>query len=414
MESTWPVARDIMTPKPITLPPEAPLSHAIGLMRSHGVHELPVVKGKRLLGMINFETVARRSNLPLSTKVEHLMVLPPSVSPETSYPEIAEQLLAAGMRAAPVIGRRGEIVGIVSRTDLVRVLPDLQALARHFVEEVASPVPLSLREHEGVGKLFGHIRLLEEHPMPVVDRKGKLVGAVGLVDLGAVLWRPVVGGKRDARKGGKKAGSVFDVEVGTIMRSPALTVPRGTSVGDAARLMSAEKVSSVFVVEAGKIVGVVGQADLLGLAVGGDEPPGGSHLGDVYVQVHGLRGSGDPAILTEIDSLVAKGLRHISRHVRPQLLSLQISPHATHRTSDATVHARLNTDQGIFYATKSGWNFFAGISELMDELAEQTRRANDPDRRKRSKSLKGVPADDGPVDPALEARIRAATGENRD
>src|SRR5690242_18162103 len=109
MESSWPVARDLMTPDPITIPPEAPLSHALGTMRTKHIHEIPVLKGKRLVGMITFESIARRSNLPLSTKVEHLMVLPPVVEPDTSYPEIVEQLLAAGMRAAPVVGRRGEV-----------------------------------------------------------------------------------------------------------------------------------------------------------------------------------------------------------------------------------------------------------------------------------------------------------------
>lgn len=411
MESTWPTARELMTPKPITLTPDATLSQALGLMRTRGIHELPILKGTRLVGMITFESIARRSNLALSTKIEHLMVLPPLVSPETEFPELSEQLLAAGLRAAPVLGRRGEVIGVVSRTDMVRALTELPGLARHAVDEVASPIALQIREDEAVGKLFGHIRLLEDHPMPVVDKKGKLVGAVGVADLGRVLWRPVTGGKRDARKG----GSVFDVEVSTIMHSPALTVPKGTSVGDAARLMSAEKVSSVFVVEGGKPVGVVGQVELIGLAVGGAEPPGGSRLGDVYVQVHGLRGSGDPAILTEIDRLVARGLKHISRHVRPRLLSLHVSPHATHRSGDATVHARLQTDQGSFYATETAWNFFSGISDLMDELAEQTRRARDDARtRRRGASSRGAPPDDSPADPEVEAQIRAATGDADD
>jgi CBS domain-containing protein len=409
MDSAWPLAREMMTPEPLTLTADAPLSHALGTMRTKGIHEMPVLKGKRLLGMITFEAIARRSNLPLSTKVEHLMVLPPVVSAETPYPEIAEQLLAAGMRAAPVLGKKGEVIGVISRTDLVRALPELPALGRHLVEEVSSPIALMFKETDPVGKLFGHIRLLEEHPLPVIDKKGKLVGALGIADLGRVLWHPGNKGKRDRRN----ARSVFDVEVASIMHTPALTVLHGSSVGDAARLMSAEKVSSVFVVEEGKPVGVVGQTDLIGLAVGGGEPAGGSRLGDVYVQVHGLRGSGDPSILTEIDDLVAKGLKHISRHVHPHLLSLQIAPHATHRTGDATVHARLQTDHGIFYATVTGWNFFAGITTLMEELAEQTRRSQDGARRRRRVSPRGLgPEADTPGDPALEERIRIATGDS--
>ena len=407
MPTEWPTAREIMTPQPTTLPPEAPLSQAIGLMRARSFHEIPILRGKRLVGMITFESIARRSNLPLSTKIEHLMVLPPVVTTGTAYPELAEQLLAAGLRGAPVVGKKGELVGIVSRTDLVRRIPEFPTIAAHKVVEVASPVGIIVKENETVGHLFGQIRLLEEHPLPVVDKKGRLVGAVGVADLGRVLWRPTAGGNKDVRN----RGTVFGVEIGTIMHSPALTVPKTATAGDAAKLMTREKVSSVFVVEEGKPVGVVSQADLLSLAVGTGET--GANIGDVYVQIHGLRGSGDPSIVAEIDQVVAKGLRHIARHAKPLLLSLNVTPQGTHRTGDATVHARLNTDRGIFYATHSGWNFFAGIADLMQELEEQVRRAHDEKGdRKHRPSLKQLPPDDGPVDPELEERIRAATEDD--
>jgi len=407
MAALGPTAGDMMTPEPITVSHDAPLSHALGLMRSHAIHELPIMNRRRLMGMITFESLARRANLPLATKVSHLMLLPPIVTPSTTYSELAEQLLAAGLRAAPVIGKKGELVGIVSRTDLVKALPTLPALARHRVEEVQSAVSVILRETDPVGQLLAKLRALEDHPLPVVDRRGKLVGAVGIADLGRVLWRPVAAGKRDA----PPSGSVFDVQIGTIMHTPALTVPLGTATGEAARLMSAEKVSSVIVVDNGKPVGVVSQTDLLGLAIGGERT--GSGVGDVYVQIHGLRGSSDPAILGEIDRMVAKGLRHVSRHARPVLLSLHVSPHATHRTGDATVQARLHTDRGIYYASQTGWNFFAGVADVMEELAEQTRRAADEQRRRRRKSVAAPPEEESPADDReLEAKIRAVASKD--
>ena len=404
-----PTARDLMTPRPTTLPHDAPLSTAIGLMRSKGVHEIPVLRGKVLVGLITFETIARRTNLPLQTKVEHLVVLPPLVSERTPFGEIAEQLLASGLRAAPVVGKKGEIVGIVSRTDLIRAFPTVLEIARHRVEEVASPPAATLKESEPVATLFAQIRQLEEHPFPVEDRKGRLVGAVGVADLVRVLWRPTVGGKRDA----SRPGSLREVEVGSIMHSPALTVESGTTVGAAAKRMTAEKVSSVFVVAEGKLLGVVSQVDLLGLAIG-RESPGGALEGDVYVQITGLRGSSDPEMLGEIDRVVAKGLRHISRHLRPTLLSLRVSPQGAHRTGDAVVQARLHTERGIFYASVTGWNFFAGIAALMDDLETQARRVRENAPARLHGSRRRLAQDDSMSDPELEARLRAATGEGEE
>jgi CBS domain-containing protein len=411
MPSSWPTAADLMTGGPVTLPADAPVTTALGLMRSHGFHEIPVLRRSRLIGMVTFESIARRVSRPLTTKVEHLSVLPPLVRLPTPYPEIAEALLGAGLRAAPVVGRRGELVGIVSRTDLVRAFPRLPPFSHGTlprVEEVASPASTVVRETDLCRNLVGQIRLLEEHPLPVVDRKGRLVGAVGVKDLGSVLWRPLQGGKRDARS----AHTALDVEVGSIMHAPPVTVPAGTDVASAARRMTEESVSSVFVLEAGRPTHVLSQVNLLGLAVSRARPSKTpARVEDVYVEITGLRGSGDPALFAEIDHVVVKGLRRLTRSVHPRLLSLHFAPHATHRTSDVTVEARLHTDERIFYASTTGWNLLAGVAGLLEELEAQTRRSTGARHRRDRGGRREVEPEESPVDdPELEARIRNATG----
>jgi CBS domain-containing protein/ribosome-associated translation inhibitor RaiA len=399
-----------MTARPVTLPHDAPISRALGLMRSRSIHEIPILQGRRLLGMITFETIARRSSRSVATKVGHLLVVPPLVTPASTLPEVAADLLATGLRAAPVVGRRGELLGVISRTDLIRALPSLSGLGRAPVEKIGRSASYFVRESDTVRHLFGQIRLLEEHALPVVDKKGRLVGAVGLEDLGAVLWRPTVGGKLDTQT----QGSALDVEVSSIMRSPAFTVAAGSDAMEAASLMTREKISSVFVVENGRPTRIVAQTDLLTLVVG-ITPTGHGRGGveDVYVEVTGLRGSSDPGLLADIDHLVAGSLKRIAHHVRPILLSLHLSPHSTHRTSDLTVEARLHTDAGIFYASHTGWNLMAGISGLMDELTSQVQRSQESRRTNgRRRPARGSEEDTEAVDPELERKIRSATAED--
>lgn len=412
MPVSWPTAADLMTARPVTLPHDAPVSHALGLMRDRGFHEIPVLRRSRLIGMITLDSIARRVSRALTTKVEHLLVLPPLITPTSTYPEVAEALLAAGLRAAPVVGRRGELMGVVSRTDLVREFPRTPLSARSDIptaEAVAGPATV-VSENDLCRHLIAQIRLLEEHPFPVTDRKGRLVGAVGVRDLGKVLWRPITGGKRDPRA----ATTALDVRVGSIMHSPAVTVAAGTDLVSAARLMTKENVSSVFIVEDGRPTRVLGQADLMGVVVASSRPARGkARVEDVYVEVTGLRGSGDPALLADIDHLVARGLRRVTRYSRPRLLTLRFAPHATHRTSDLTVEARLHTDEGIFYASHTGWNLMAGVSGLLEELAVQTRRSREAARQRNRRSRRRPDlAETESVDPDLEARIRAATGDD--
>jgi len=412
MPAAWPTASDLMTERPATLPHDAPVSRALGLMRSRGVHEIPVLRRGRLAGMITAESIARRVSRALGTKVEHLLVLPPLIAASAPYPEIAESLLAAGLRAAPVVGRRGELLGVVSRTDLVRELPRVRLSDRGnlpMAGELARAAALIVREDDLCRNLVGQIRLLEEHPFPVVDRRGRLVGAVGVKDLMNVLWRPIAGGRRDPRS----ITTALDVKVGSIMHAPAITVAPSTDAAAAAARMSEEDVSSVFVVDGAKPPRVLAQSDLLGLIVARARPPAGRpRVSDIYVEVTGLRGAGDPALLAEIDQLVARGLGRIARHARPSFLSLHFAPHATHRTNDLTVEARLHTGDGIYFASQTGWNLMAAVSALLEELSSQTQRVRDSarDRGRRSRRLPNDAEGESAEDPELEAKIRRATG----
>jgi CBS domain-containing protein/ribosome-associated translation inhibitor RaiA len=413
MATGWPTAGDLMTARPITLTRESPLSQALGIMRARRIHEIPVVQNRRVVGMVTLDAIARRINLPLSTKLEHVMVLPPIVGPSTKYPELCEKLLATGMRAAPVTGPKDELLGVVSRTDLVRELPSVPSLAEHRVDEVTAPLNLILQERDPLRVLLGQeaLRQLESHPIPVVDRKGRLTGAVGIADLGEVLWRPTAQGHRDV----SNPGDVGEVEIRTIMHSPPVTVLRGTSTGAAARLMTAERVSSVFIVEGNRPTGIVSQADLIGLAVGVSVPSVGE-LGDVFVQIQGLRASGDPAILAEIDQVIARGLRRLARYVHPVMLNVHFQPHASHRSGEASVQGRLSTDHGMLYASRTGWNFYGALNELLDELETQARREKEERRsgiHRASTRLVTEELEASSADPELEARITSATRSRR-
>jgi CBS domain-containing protein len=405
MPSGWPTAGALMSSRPVTLPYDAPISQALGIMRAKGFHEIPVLRRGRLAGMITFDTLARRVNRSSTTKVTALLTVAPLVTPNLLLPEVAEILLGSGLRGAPVVGAKGELLGLISRTNLVTALADLPGFPRESVARIGSPATILLREDDTVRHLQSQIRVLEEHPLPVVDRKGHLVGAVGVSDLASVLWRPDSGGKRDL----PQRTRALDVRVDSFMHTPAVTVDARADTAEAARTMTEKEVSSVFVVEEDHPTRVVGQVDLLGLVVGAARAAGGrSRVEDCYVEVTGLRGSSDAALLADIDHLVAQGLKRIARHIRPTLFSLHLSPHSTHRTSDITAEGRLHTDAGIFYASQTGWNLMAGVSGIMEELAGQVQRDSES-RRARGRSRHRVSVDETTEDPELEERIRTAT-----
>ncbi len=408
MPTSWPTAGDLMSSRPVTLPFDAPISQALGIMRAKGFHEIPVLRRSRLAGMITFESLARRVSRAATTKVSGLLTMAPLITPNLLLPEVAEALLGSGLRGAPVVGPRGQLLGVISRTDLVAALPDLPAFPNERVTRIGSPASVLVHDDDTVRDLQSRFRVLEEHPLPVVDRKGHLVGAVGVADLASVLWRPDSGGKRDL----PQRTRALDVLVRSFMHTPAVTVEADRTAVEAAREMTDQKVSSVFVVEQEHPTRIVGQSDLLGLVVGaGRTSRGPGRIEDCYVEVTGLRGSSDPALLADIDHLVAQGLKRVAHHVHPSLFSLHLSPHSTHRTADITVEGRLHTDRGIFYSSQTGWNLMAGVSGIMEELTAQVQRDAES-RRDRVRSRRRPVVDETTEDPELERRIRAATEDD--
>jgi CBS domain-containing protein/ribosome-associated translation inhibitor RaiA len=403
MKSTWPLATDLMTPNPQAIEPEAPLATALGHMRRLKVHELPVLrKGRELLGMVSYDALMRRHNVALSTKVEHLMVVAPTVSPSSTYPEIAHTLLSSGRRAAFVVPRRGGgLLGVVSRTDLVRALPELPAIAQVLVEEAMSPVPVTLNPRDPCRVLFAHTRILEDHPLPVVDSRRQIVGVVSLSDFGNAFWRTDPQSRRNV---GEETSAPM-AEVQSIMSVPALVVDPHATTGEAARLMSRQRASSVFVVEGGQPIGVVSQGDLLALAI-----PYRATSSGAYVQISGLGTGTDPALLSELDNVLARQLKRLGRFSEPRTVLVHVSAPSGRQPGHLSVRIRVRTLHGNYLATSTDWNLPAAARTALEEIERQIRQEKERRKERPRREKVAMDTSDLVADPDLENCLRQAMG----
>jgi CBS-domain-containing membrane protein len=102
--------------------------------------------------------------------------------------------------------------------------------------------------------------------VPVVDTFERVTGVVSEADLlrkieyaGDEAPRLFDGRRRRGERGKALAGTVSE-----LMSAPAVTVPAGTPIADAARLMDGENVKRLPVVDdLGRLVGIVTRGDLL-------------------------------------------------------------------------------------------------------------------------------------------------------
>jgi CBS domain-containing protein len=134
------IARDLMTPDPLTVTAQASIAEAWDAMRELAVRHVPVVEDGVLVGMLSDRDLAQVDvarvlrvegvdalREELETPIVEVMssdVI--SVEPETDVGEVIGLLIEHKVGALPVVepGTR-EVLGIISYVDVLRALQDV-------------------------------------------------------------------------------------------------------------------------------------------------------------------------------------------------------------------------------------------------------------------------------------------------
>ena len=171
---------DIMSRRPQVLSPDTPLEEADRLMRTFGYEGYPVVENGRVVGLLTRRAVDRALGHGLHLPVGRVMEAGEvTVRPQDSVGHLQQRMTDTGWGQIPVVDEDGEIIGIVTRTDLIKTLaprprrPGLHNLAARL-ESALPPARLALikavaaeaeAQHQALYIVGGFVRdLLLERP----------------------------------------------------------------------------------------------------------------------------------------------------------------------------------------------------------------------------------------------------------
>lgn len=135
MKQRVPVSQ-IMTTELITLTPKDSLYEAEKLFKKHNIRHLPIVEGKKLVGVVSYSDLLKISYADVNEEddietivydmysIPQLMAKSPlTVDPEATIKEVTETLSQVSFHSIPVV--EGEdLVGIVTTTDLLKYFID--------------------------------------------------------------------------------------------------------------------------------------------------------------------------------------------------------------------------------------------------------------------------------------------------
>jgi len=362
------LVKDVMSSDAVTAKKGDTVSDVIAQMKKGHLREVPVLEGSKPVGFVSYSSFLHRRSLPLSAKVEQVMLPGPSLEEDMPLTSAVQEMMSAGVRGAAVV-RAGKMVGFISRTDIIRIFPNITQLKDKKVSTFMTTNPLSVTEKETVRKAQLLMKGLMEKTLPVVDARGRLVGAIGMPEVMDVLWSP----KSTARppnevRGGREP---TEVTVGSIMSRPAIAVLPEETAGKVAALMIQRGLSTVFVHEDEKLVGVVSQADLMEQIISLKPTEG------VYVQMTGLNEE-DPDVYDVLYDLIGKSMKRIDKIQPPRVFTVHVtSYHHEGMRSKFSLTGRLTTTRKMYYAHATDWDLYKTMDSMLDSLEKNVKREHE-------------------------------------
>ena len=364
--------RDIMSPAVATAKKDEKVSEVLSRMKKYHLRELPVLDGSRPIGFVGYSSLLLRRSLPLSARVDQVMLPVPRLLEDMKVTNAVEEMMSSGVRSAPVV-RNEKIVGMLSRADLIKLVTEADQLKSKLVREVMTANPQTVGPHEGIRRAEILMKNLMEKTLPVVDENGKLVGSISMRDVLDVGWNPkdrqpmdhVVGREREAP----------DVKVDGVMNEEPITVSPDDTLETAARTMLDSDIATVFVEEGGKLAGVISQADLMEQIISLKEKEG------VYVQITGWDEQ-DPEVLDTLYEQIEKSMNRVNKIKRhsPRVFTVHIAKHRIEGfRAKYSIQARLTTDHGMYYAKASEWSLFKTMDMTLDYIEKSIKKEHEKD-----------------------------------
>jgi CBS domain-containing protein len=190
----------VMSPEVVQIDSESPVAKAARVMLENKIESLPVIKNhKDMVGIITSSDLFRviEEELPrLETQSpvrNYMSYEPVTITPDQSLLEVHRIMGWKRIRVLPVLDESEELVGIITRTDVMSADPSRLYNRGHqeeslkvqlqSVQDAMTAAPITIRENAPITEAARLMRTHKFHSLPVVDERGKLIGIITDSDL---------------------------------------------------------------------------------------------------------------------------------------------------------------------------------------------------------------------------------------
>lgn len=170
------LVEDRMSKSPITIRRDDSFQTALNLLRQGGVRHLPVLEGKKLVGILTDRDLRQASPSPATSLsiyeikyllnkivVEDLMVKDViTVPPATTIESAAKLLYEHKIGALPVVDEKEELLGIITETDILETFVETTGLGKP-----SSRIEVEMEDKPGA--LAKVAQLIKKHDINIIS-----------------------------------------------------------------------------------------------------------------------------------------------------------------------------------------------------------------------------------------------------
>ena len=273
---------DIMSSPVYVLNADEPVSHARKLMLRNKISTLLVLNEGKLVGIVTKSDVTNRlaqaeplwrrrpiDQIPIKLLMTESVI---SIYPEASVSQAAALMLENGVHNVPVV--KNGIVGIVTRTDLVRYVAENSEEMKTKIPKLMSEDIVSVHRHHTINHVIDEMNRNEIERVIVKDDAGKSVGIISSKSLalnlltdfqGELSTKNIKMARKSSPAGEKIYRYVKEVPLiaEDIMVSPINSIDVNENVSAAAKKMIEDGVTALPVSDGEDIVGILSRTDIM-------------------------------------------------------------------------------------------------------------------------------------------------------
>lgn len=273
---------DIMSSPVYVINEDEPVSHARKLMLRHKISTLLVLNEGKMVGIVTKSDIVNRlaqaeplwrrrpiDQVPIKLLMTESVI---TIYPEASISQAAALMLENRVHNIPVV--KNDIVGIVTRTDLVRYVAENDEEIKTKISKLMTEDIISVHRHHTINHVIDEMNRNEIERVVVKDDAGKPVGIISskslalnlLTDFQGELSTKNIKMTRRSSPGGQKTYRyVKEVPLTAedIMVSPIVSIGVNENVSAAAKKMIEEGLTALPVSDGEDIVGILSRIDIM-------------------------------------------------------------------------------------------------------------------------------------------------------